>query len=188
MNRIDSMEAKQLDMEKSITFTSDSINDLEKKVTTYDSEMKDISTTLETEKKKILNLERYSRSFNLRFGGITEEPNEDATKKIKELLNKTLNLNDIVIETAHRTGKPSTISGKPRHIIVKFIYRPQRFEVLRRAKSIMKNSEMFVLEDMPVADIIKKRGLREVMKKAYEEGKKTVFRNGNLYINGKMYT
>ena len=46
---------------------------------------------------------------------------------------------------------------------------------------------MFIMEDLTAADVIKKRGLRDVMANAYKNGERPLFRNGNLYINGKIY-
>ncbi|XP_033105865.1 uncharacterized protein LOC117108086, partial [Anneissia japonica] len=74
-----------------------------------------------------------------------------------------------------------------RHIIAKFIHRPQRREVLIRAKSVLRSSDMFVTKDLPQADVIKKRSLKIIMDQAYKEGKRPVFKNGNLYISGGAY-
>ena len=55
------------------------------------------------------------------------------------------------------------------------------------AKKALTNSDVFVLPDLPAADVSKKRALRDVMKRAYEAGHHPVFRNGELFIQGKKY-
>lgn len=75
------------------------------------------------------NLEKYSRSFNIRFVGIpesTDGPYEDCITKITELI-KTQTGITADIENAHRTGRKGT--GKPRHIIAKFLKVLERFTV-----------------------------------------------------------
>ena len=47
--------------------------------------------------------------------------------------------------------------------------------------------KIFVLQDLPQADAIKKRSLHSIMKLSYEKGQRVAFRNGKLYIDGKEY-
>lgn len=143
----------------------------------------------------VLQMERYSRGFNLRFGGIPETTSTDpdtAYDQVKQLLHDTFGMTEVEIENAHRSGKPpKSASDKPRHILAKFIYRTERQTVLDRARaiknSVLENMGVFVLRDLPAADVAEKRSLRDVMKKAYQDRKNPVFRNGNLYINGSKY-
>ena len=58
---------------------------------------------------------------------------------------------------------------------------------MKHAKQVLANTSLFVLQDLPAADIAKKRALRDVMKRAYDSGNRPVFRNGDLFINGKKY-
>ena len=90
------------------------------------------------------------------------------------------------IENAHRIGGLRADNGAdPRLIIAKFIYRPERFCVIQRKRDL-KNG-VRVSEDLIWKDRQKKKKLNDVMKQAYDEGKKLRFRHGNLYIDGVVY-
>ena len=61
------------------------------------------------------------------------------------------------IENAHRSGRvPKAPGDKPRHILAKFIYRPERRAVLLEAKPILAKVGIFILPDLPAADVAKK--------------------------------
>ena len=82
---------------------------------------------------RLLSIERYSREYNLRFHYIPESPGEDCRQKIGDILTEQLKT-ETTIENAHRVG-PS-ITNKPRAIICKFIYRPERFKVLQKKRDL----------------------------------------------------
>ncbi|XP_033114287.1 uncharacterized protein LOC117114706 [Anneissia japonica] len=118
---------------------------------------------------EMLRMERHSRSYNLRFGGIEERESEDPKQLVLDILKHDLNLDEITIENAHRTGKIKKGEiQRPRHIIVKFVFRTQRTIVIRKAKA-MKVKTFYVMEDLPAADIQKKNELKDVMSKAFKE-------------------
>ena len=53
---------------------------------------------------RVINLERYSHEFNLRFYNVPEKRSEECIPKIKNIIKNDLNL-DVIIENAHRIGK-----------------------------------------------------------------------------------
>ena len=198
LTRMDNMESRHREMEKSVSYTSEAMDEIQQENNKLRYEMAKTSVQLEESHQKaaqlevsVLNMERYSRSYNLRFGGIPELPNESPEypyEKIKEILAEKCNLSP-KIENAHRSGHPSgSPNDKPRHILAKFIYRPERQAILLRAKSTLAKHGIYVVQDLPAADIKTKRSLKEVMHKAYKSGHKTVFRNGTLFINGQRYS
>ena len=87
---------------------------------------------------------------------------------------KTILSNDLgikpVIENAHRIGGPRTgASNDPRPVIAKFLYRPERLQVIQNKRSLKNDvriSDYLIWEDR------QKKKLKEIMKQAYEEGKK----------------
>lgn len=202
LTRMEILESANEEMEKSLVFTTRSVEDVEKKNKSLSeglckmaSQMKEAQSKIVQLEEANLHLERYSRGFNLRFGGIPETLNENPSypyEKVREILTTKFNMADIKIENAHRSGRvpkvASEMSLKPRHILVKFLYRPERLQILKHAKSSLINTSMFVLQDLPAADLAKKRSLRDIMKKAYDSGLKVVFRNGDLFIDGKKHT
>ena len=134
-------------------------------------------------------LERYSRKFNLRFVGIPEckapEP-ENCGKVVQDMIRNVLGF-DVDIENAPPTGKMD--ENKPRQIIVKFLRRPQRFQVLQRKKDVFKEHNIIVCEDLIPEDLQMRRKLTPYAKEAYAKGMKFRFVNGcNLLIDGKSFT
>ena len=198
LQRMDAIESQHTEVEKSITFNAQSIEELKVENTGLTTKATKMAMDLNEARAKInqlqdnlLRMERYSRGYNLRFGGIPELPHESPAypyEQIKQILSDRCGLVP-EIENAHRSGRSSnSTDGKPRHILVKFLYRPERQAVLVKAKSSLSSSGIYVMEDLPAADLVKKRSLKDVMLKAYQAGKKPVFRNGNLYISGQLYT
>ena len=199
LTRIQTLETKQHEMEEAIQFSSTTIEEIQDKNKTMSDGVSDLTTQINTVMSKInqleeatLQLERHSRGFNLRFGGIPENPTESTTfpyDTVKKILTERFNMPIAEIEAAHRTGRaPKSASDKPRHIIARFIYRNERHSVLSGAKSALTNTGMFILPDLPAPDVAKKRSLRDVMKRAYDAGHHPVFRNGELYIQGRKYS
>ena len=183
-----SIEDEHQELEKNVIFTSQAVDNMRSESIALTTNLKGTTSELESMKFKMvqleestIQLEQYLRGFNLRFGGIPEVENYHPND-IKDVLADKCNLHP-EMERAHRSGRiTKTPTDRPRQILVKFLYRPERLAVLKRAKEAPSNSGIFVLQDLPAADVAKKRSLREVMKVTY---KKPVFRNGNLYINGQ---
>ena len=128
------------------------------------------------------NMERFSRSFNLRFLGIPEQDGrEDCVSKLENLIKSTLGL-DVSIENAHRTGR--SIRGNPRRVIAKFLKRPEKFQVLIRRKEF---SPVLVLEDLIQKDLAYRKLVSSYAKSAREAGKNVKFSRGLLYIDGVRF-
>lgn len=155
------------------------------KFSTLESELDKHAKNVGLLQERLLQMERYSRQYNLRFFNIPEDSSEDCIKKLQSILSDDLGI-ETSIENAHRIGGPRADDGAdPRPIIAKFIYRPERFCVIQKKRDL-KNG-VRVSEDLIWEDRQKKKKLKDVMKQAYDEGKKPRFRNGNLYIDGVLY-
>lgn len=204
MGRITTLESTQRDLENSLTFVSSTVDKLQidqknmdasikqfqKEINNIESMHRDIQTSNNERLKSIseaqLKAERFSRSFNLRFGGIPEKKDENPITEIKKVLASHLKIDETVIENAHRIGQHR--NGSTRHIIAKLLYRPQRMDILVKARRALDQTSFFNTEDLTPEDFKKKSLLRPVMNAAYREGKRPRFRNGELYINGVLYT
>lgn len=196
------LESKLLMIEEKLNQQESSINNLETSLNFNSEEVSELKSTtcdLETnfvtlhEKLKFLqmemdNMQRYSRNFNLRFVGIPEQSKdlgyEDPIKVVKDLIHTHLNL-VVDIENAHRTGKTRE-DGKPRHIIAKFLRRPQRFQVLTQ-RSKFKENKINVVEDLIFSDLQSRRSLSVHAKEAWESKKKVRFSKGSLFIDGVKF-
>ena len=114
---------------------------------------------------------------------IREQTDEDCIDILEKIISNDLQQKP-VIENAHRVG-PLRDDGSPRPIIAKFLYRPERRNILRK-KKLLKNG-IYVSEDLIPEDRKRKNDLKAVMQQAFESGKRPKFRNGKLYIDGVLH-
>jgi DNA repair exonuclease SbcCD ATPase subunit len=140
---------------------------------------KEIDDTYE----RLLSLERYSRDHNLRFYNIPESTGEDCIAKLRDIIGNDLQLQSN-IENVHRIG-PFKDDGTPRPILAKFLYRPERFRVIKKKRDL--RNGVRVSDDLIWEDRQKKKQLRSVMKEAFEAGKRPRFHHGKLYIDGELH-
>nr|XP_006823166.1 PREDICTED: uncharacterized protein LOC102803427 [Saccoglossus kowalevskii] len=196
--RFENMERKQADFERALTASSDEMTTLrnsheavEGRLGEFDRKIKELEAKTRENEEEALRLARYSRAFNLRFGGFQIQQGENCMEIIADLLKEKLGFESAaaMIENAHRVGINGRRSGaRPApHIIVKFMRRTDRIAVLRKAKSLLKQGEIFATEDYTQADYKRKCELRPVMQKAFEQGKRPRFANGRLFIDGKLF-
>ena len=82
---------------------------------------------IEGMRERLLSLERYSSEYNLRFHNVPESTDENCVQKVRNILSNQLDM-EPEIENAHRVGPRN--DDKPRVIICKFLYRPQRYKVI----------------------------------------------------------
>ena len=184
------LEKENLDLKNSIQI-------LEKQCMDQKNSMLNLEKNLNV---KILNLERYSREFNIRFVGIPEKDNENChniiAKKIREENLYPGDENEILglIENAHRTGSKSPTGGQDkkkttRQIIDKFFSRPVKNSIMKAARASVnrnRNTSFMAYEDLPREDYQLKKKAQKQMDQAYKQGKKVRFWRGNMWINGKI--
>ena len=125
---------------------------------------------------RLLSLERYSREHNLRFHNIEESAGEDCLQKIQDIQATQLNL-EPKLENAHRAGPRS--DAKPSAIFCKFVYRPERYKVIRKKRDL--SDRVGITEDLIWEDREKKKKLKDMMKEVFESGKKPRFHRRKLY-------
>ena len=126
-------------------------------------------------------MQRYSRKFNLRFVGIPEENDprqENCLAKVQHLIEENLEM-VADIENAHRVGK--SMEGKPRHIIAKFLRRPERHLVLQRRNALKENAGIMVFEDLIHKDLQARKRLAPIVE-ARQLGKRTRFVKHGAHI------
>lgn len=124
-------------------------------------------------RKKVENLERYSRDFNIRILGVNETQGEDCLAISMDFIS-SLGFEDAVaeVENAHRTGKIR--DDKPRHIIAKLYSRPFKKELIKVSKCEDGKATLGgarYVEDFSPSDFETRKAL-PLMKKPYGEGKK----------------
>ena len=98
--------------------------------------------------KKLIELEDRSRRNNLRFDGLTEDPNEtwdDCERKVQDVLLNKLNFEgNIEIDRCHRFGKRR--GSRPRMIVCRFLRFKDKQKILQNAE-ILKDTGIFIYED-----------------------------------------
>ena len=62
-----------------------------------------------------------------------------------------------------------------------------KISILKGKREALKDKRCYIIEDLTQADIEAKKSVKPVMDAAYQEGKKVRFRQGKLFIDGKMY-
>ena len=103
------------------------IDRIENDMTKY---AKEIDETYE----RLLSLERYSRDYNLRFFNIPDSTSEDCIAKLRDILENDLQFHPN-IENAHIIG-PFKDDGTPSPILAKFLFRPERFRVIKKKREL----------------------------------------------------
>jgi len=192
------IEANIQNFEHSLQYSTEAVDELrtnqtasEKRIDTLEKTVQALTSQLNETNVENIRIQRYSRGFNLRFGGIKERPGENCITVLTDLLSSKLGFDDAsaMIENAHRVAPASRRpkDGPPRHIIAKFLRRPERLRVILKARKALQNTGIFVTEVLCPQDLKRKREVSDVMKQAYLQGKKPRFVNGNLYIDGKLY-
>ena len=129
------------------------LHDANCKIEEIESTMQNQAQQIGAMHERFLSIERYSREYNLRFHNIPESPGEDCRQKIGDILTEQLKM-EPKIENAHRVG-PS-IADKPRAIICKFVYCPERFKVLQKKRDLQ--------------NIVWRSGEKEEVKRCHERG------------------
>ena len=161
--RIDSLSKDMNDLKESLKFSQNEYHEklknmgnkvqkLEEEEKLMMEELHVIQTTkpswaIETDA-KLIDLEDPSQN-NLRFEGIKEHENEsweDCENKIYDLLENKLEMDieNVVIERAHRTGKKNKNRSRP--IVAQFSFYKDKMNILKNCKKL-KNTRFSIYED-----------------------------------------
>ena len=100
--------------------------------------------------RRAVNNEQYSRRANLKNYGLDEAENEVCNDLVLEFIRNRLfcSVENKDIDISHRVGKFVKDNPKgPRPIIVKFVRRQKKLEVMKR-RSQLKNSRTIIIDDM----------------------------------------
>ena len=162
-------------VKSSLEFTQAQVEEL----ITSDLRVKEVNIKVEDLGSKLDDLENRSRRHNLCFEGILESPNEtwqESESKIKQLISRHMPEvgTDLVIERAHRVGRPRSDS-KPRKIVARFLNYKAR-EAVFKAKKKLHGTNMFVNEDYSDRVIKKRTELMPKLKEARRENQRTFLR------------
>ena len=188
--KVNSNSTQIQDIIQSLDFESDTIKDqasqiqdLTSKLEKRDDELHRANHAIATMESEINALERYTRGFNIRIMGITEEEGEDCVSRVHQVLNAHFGISDHVIENVHRVGRAR--QDHPRQVIARFHSRAIRRDLMMGARDKLKNTDFRITDDLTAKDLEEKRRLVPLMNKLYQEKQRPRFVNGRLYANGK---
>src|SRR5690606_1277110 len=90
------------------------------------------------EARKLDSLEQYESLDSVRINGVEEGKNEDTADVVSKMMKRDLKvkIEKSDINIAHRLGPAKNDSEHPRAIIVKFLRRSQRLEILQNRKTL----------------------------------------------------
>lgn len=126
-----------------------------------------------------LDLERHSRSSNLRLGNCEETADENC-KQIVSTVFEELGFTGVDIENCHRVGEKK--AGKTRQIIVRFVRRTQLREVYSKRKEFF-DKDYPLYEDIPYKDLVIKKKYKAEINQHYRNKDKCYFSRGAWYVN-----
>ena len=152
------------DLKHSLEFIQSKVTELDNSVTDHTEKIGKIEHRINQNEKNYnqlnenyLQLDSYIRRENLKFCGIPEERNENpyqTANKVRNIFKNKLQIEDssqIDFQRCHRMGpRPKTYhkSQKPRDIIIKFAFFPDRDEVWNQ-RYLLQGSNISMQEDYP---------------------------------------
>ena len=154
-----------------------------KKTADIDKDVDFLMNKMQSLEAEVNAAERYSRSYNARFFGVSEITGEKCAKVVDDILRNKLGQSGQTIEHAHRIGKPK--GNQPRQIIVRFFSRQIRAVVFREARAGLRQDGIRIVDDLTRVDWQEKRRVQPLMNKLYTENKRPFFRNGRLYAENR---
>uniref|UniRef100_A0A8D8VZW6 Uncharacterized protein n=2 Tax=Cacopsylla melanoneura TaxID=428564 RepID=A0A8D8VZW6_9HEMI len=95
-----------------------------------------------------------------------------------------LEMNDSDVDDYMRIGRPKQGGNRP--ILLKLMTQWKKREILK-ATGKLKNTKIFVEDDLTKEEVEEKKGLVEDMMEQRKLGKYAVIRNKKLYVDGKMH-
>ena len=140
-----------------------------KKTAEIDKDVDFLMNKMQSLEAEVNATERYSRSYNARFLGVSDITGEQCAKVVDDILRNKLGQSGQTIEHAHRIGKPK--GNQPRQIIVKFFSRQIRAVVFREARACLRHDGIRIVDDLTRVDWQEKRRVQPLMNKLYTENK-----------------
>ena len=151
--RLDKISNEVLEITKSLEFTQGKLDEEISIVKNDISKTKSDMQVLEDDpldpnevSKKLIELEDRSRRNNIRFDGLTEDPNEiwdDRERKVQDVLLNKLNIEgNIEINRCHRFGKRR--GSRPRTIVCRFLGFKDKQKILQNAKKTKIHRNIYI--------------------------------------------
>ncbi|XP_070531550.1 uncharacterized protein [Ptychodera flava] len=139
MDKVLGMEDKLQDLQKSVTYVSNSFDEFNKQLQILTGENKDLKEQLTKTTIELNDLQQYTRRNNLEISGIPQQDNEntdDIVVKVAAAAGVRISSDDIDIShrLPRRTRRNSQDQHQPAPIIVKFVRRTIRNKIYSSKK------------------------------------------------------
>lgn len=204
-NTIQALTLKTNDIEESTQFLSvsvdqisacteankDNIMSIKGSVAKMQEENKSLREENEFMRRDIIDVQVRSMRSNLLFYGFEDnDSSENCAEKVLAFCAEKLEINDakerIKLERAHRIGRHRGVNSKPRPIIARFNYYPDREEV-RSASNKLKGTNFGVSEQFPRSIQERRKVLIPIMKDLKQRGKTVKLVRDKLFVDGVVY-
>ena len=189
VKRIEIVEGELHEKQVENDTLKEELEKLHKKLEEKDQENKEIKDEREKEKLRVNKIfndhDQYSRKNNLRITSVANDEKDEnsleSTEKVVNLLNKQLHMSFTPrgIDISHRIGAYN--DGKNRPIIVKFVHRQIKQDVLKSRRH-MKNCGSAIFEDM---SRLNSEILAATRKKLPDSVDQSLFANGSIFVKWK---
>lgn len=135
-------------------------------------------------KETLHRMEKNDKKLNLIFYGLEENTQPD-NSKIEKILGEKFGQHNIQIESTKRLGRAR--KDKRLDLIVKFKKREDRWKILQMKKEKLKDTPIFITEDLTFLERGRRKFLRDKAGDARIQGKKTFIKQDTLIVNGICY-
>ena len=167
------IRSENAELKESLHFSQDEIDSLKRKVAELQSNTRNMNEVTDMNcdlSDRVRQLEDGTKITNLRITGIPDviaENFEQTQDKVQKLLSNKLQLNNVTVLDAYRTGKFSTTNG-PRPIIAKLPSVKEKISCLKKS-NLLKGSNTYLSEDVSRATMyIRKQKIDELKRKRAE--------------------
>ena len=190
------MEQELKEVKKSLEYAYNEMNDLRDQnveLQKSNDELKERLDVLEERNSmlnnRVIDIQARSMRDNLLFHNIAEKDNEDTDEIIYNLVEQNLQIphsRNIKIDRSHRIGKIRIGASKPRPIVAKFNFYPDKERILTNANKL-KGTRIGISEQFPEEIVKERKRLFPIMKKARDDGRRVKLTRDKLYIDGQLY-
>lgn len=140
-NSVGFMSSQYDNLLKLLTTNTEEVNAIKKEISYLKEQSTEKDSIIKSQNVRIAELEQRSRMDNLEIQGVSELPNENiysVLESIGRAINCQVSPNDISI--THRVQHMNNDNNKPRNIIVKFISRRKKEDVLAATKRFKRSN------------------------------------------------
>lgn len=190
--KIDGNALKIEGLKKTVDFVCSEVKEAQQRVKSVDGRLKEEEKKVAALLTRVCELKTYSRRWNLKIYGVAENTAENVKEKVTELCRSILPDDKLspAIDVAHRIGKLTPASSRPRAIIIRFSQRSYRDALWKAAKNhpVMRDNKLRFVEDLPQPVKEARMKMWPLVSKARSEGKSAHFVGARAFVDGKEIT